>query len=71
MLMKTKLSKLRESQNLTLAETARRLNLPQTSYYRYETGERFPRINVGIKIADFFGVKNIRELWLPNSVNAS
>lgn len=60
---KTNLSELRTRLGITPMQMAKKLQIPKTNYYYYESGERIPRMNIGIKIADELGVKDLRELW--------
>ena len=41
-LIPEKLKEVREKQGMTRVEAARRMNIPQSSYVRYEKGERRP-----------------------------
>lgn len=65
----TNLSKIRAQQGISPMRVAKQLQIPKTTYYCYENGERIPRVNDAIRIADKFGVKDLRELWPPNTGN--
>ena len=45
---------LRQKMNLSQNETARRLNMPQTTLFNYESGVSEPNISTMIKLDDFF-----------------
>ena len=47
---------MREDADLSRRELAEKLNIPQTSYTRYETGQREMPLNIAIKLADFYKV---------------
>ncbi len=47
---------LREQKKLSMAETARMLRIPYTTYINYEKGEREPNSEMLVKIANFFQV---------------
>ena len=55
-MLKDKLRYLRKHQELSQAEVARRLNLTQPTYNRYETGTYPPDVETLKRIADFFDV---------------
>lgn len=63
----TNLSKLRARLGITPMQMAKKLQIPKTNYYYYESGDRLPKMDVGIKIADTLGVKNLREIWPPTA----
>ena len=66
-----KLRSARIRQGLSFSELARRAKVSEVNCCRYESGTRKPLIDFAIKIADALGVKDLRELWPPNSANAS
>ena len=47
---------MREDSDLSRRELAEKIGLPQTSYTRYETGQREMPLSVAIKLADFYKV---------------
>ena len=51
-----RIEELRNNMNLNKAETARRLEIPYTTYISYEKGEREPNSEMLIKLAKFFNV---------------
>ncbi len=51
-----KLKELRQKLNLSQSEVAKKLGMPQTTFYYYEAGRNDPSIETLIKIADFFNV---------------
>ena len=51
-----KLKELRESRGLSQVEVAKKLNLNNVTYGRYEASARQPDIETLCKIADFYGV---------------
>ncbi|MBR3767569.1 MAG: helix-turn-helix domain-containing protein [Clostridia bacterium] len=52
----TNISIIRKNKNITMAEAARILKLPYTTYVGYEKGEREPNIAILIRMADVFQV---------------
>lgn len=50
--MKTNLRTVRENRGKTQVEVAKAAGITLMSYYRYESGERLPRVDVAIKIAE-------------------
>lgn len=51
-----RLFELRKSEELTQCEMAKRLNITQPSYIRYENGTSEPSLETLAKIADIFDV---------------
>lgn len=51
-----KIKQLREAKNISMAEAARLLNIPYTTYIGYEKGDREPNSEMLIKIASFYNV---------------
>lgn len=51
-----RLRELRLATGMQQQEAAKKLNIPGSTYAGYERGEREPRINVLIKLADYFHV---------------
>ncbi len=47
---------MREDADLSRRELAEKLNIPQTSYTRYETGQREMPLHIAVKLADFYKV---------------
>ena len=47
---------LRKNMNISMAQTAKELNIPYTTYVNYEKGTREPNSEMMIKLADFFNV---------------
>lgn len=47
---------MREDADLSRRELAEKLNMPQTTYTRYETGQREIPLSIAIKLADFYKV---------------
>lgn len=52
----------RKSAGFTQKEVANRIGVKEVSYQRYEYGER-PSLLTAIRIADLFGILDIRYLW--------
>ena len=55
------LIKARAKTGFTQAEIASKANITSICYHRYEAGERIPRADVAIRIADALGVKSLRQ----------
>ena len=51
-----RLKELREEKGLTQKQAAKYLSMQQQTYQRYERGRREPRIDMLIKLADYFDV---------------
>lgn len=51
-----RIKKLRESMNISQEHLAKQLNVSPSTISMYEIGERIPRDETKIKIADMFGV---------------
>lgn len=60
--MKTNLRTMREDRGKTQVEVAKAAEITTMSYYRYESGERLPRVDVAIKIAVALG-STVEELF--------
>ena len=58
-----KLAAVRKALGKTQAETAKEIGIAEIAYRTYERGTRTPSITTALKIADLFGVKDLRELW--------
>lgn len=43
--------------SMTIREAANAVNVSPSSWYQYEMGDRTPRDEVKIRIAEYFGVK--------------
>ncbi len=56
----TELKEAREKANLTQVKVAERVRITEVSYQNYEAGERIPRADVAIVIADTLGVKSYK-----------
>lgn len=54
--MVLKIKELRKKFDMTQLELAKKLNISQTNYSRYEMGKNSPDIDMLIKMADFFHV---------------
>lgn len=59
--MAVRLKEYRERFNLTLADLSNKTGVPAQTLNRYELGQRAPKIDVAIKIADAL---NINPLWI-------
>lgn len=57
---------IRKSRNMTQKEVAEELRLNCVTYNRYETGERAPKLEIIIKLADFFNVTTDQLLGRKN-----
>ena len=57
----TNLKKAREKTGLTQARVAEMVGITAVGYQNYEAGERIPRADVAIAIADALGVKSYKE----------
>ena len=51
-----KIKELRTKMQLSQYEVAKKLDIPQTTFYNYETERNDPSIKTLIKMADFFNV---------------
>ena len=51
-----RLSQLRKEEKLSQEALAKKLEIGSRAYQYYESGERLPRLDVLIKLADYFGV---------------
>ena len=51
-----RLKELRKATGIQQQEAAKKLGIPGSTYAGYERGEREPRIDVLIKLADYFDV---------------
>ncbi|GEP75685.1 helix-turn-helix domain-containing protein [Weissella thailandensis] len=51
-----RLKELRKGKGMQQQEAAKELNIPGSTYAGYERGEREPRIDMLIKLADYFDV---------------
>ena len=51
-----KIKELRTKMKLSQYEVAKKLDIPQTTFYNYETERNDPSIKTLIKMADFFNV---------------
>ena len=56
----------RQNKGFTQTEIASKVNITPICYQRYEAGERTPRADVAIRIADALGIRSytaFKELW--------
>lgn len=63
---KTQIQIIRERKGIAFMEMLKLANIPKSTYYRYEQGQRTPDAKTAIRIADALGVKNYKEfraLW--------
>ncbi len=51
-----RIKQLRENKGISMAQAAKELHLPYTTYVNYEKGEREPKSEALIKLAQYFGV---------------
>lgn len=56
-----KLIERRNKMGLTQVEVARQAKIADRAYQHYEAGERIPRADIAIRIADAIGVKSYEE----------
>lgn len=56
-----KLRAAREKSGKTQAQVAKETEIAERAYQNYETGERTPRADVAIAIADTLGVKSYKQ----------
>ncbi len=56
-----KLIETRNKKGLTQVEVAEKVGITPVCYQRYESGERIPRANIAIRIADTIGVKSYKD----------
>lgn len=56
-----KLIEQRNKTGLTQVEVAEKAEIKERAYQNYEAGERIPRADVAIRIADALGVKSLRQ----------
>lgn len=54
--METRLRELREDNDITQRECAKKANIGKNSYIRYENGERVPPLDTIIEYAKFYNV---------------
>lgn len=59
-----KLKDLRQNKNKTLEELASELCISQSAVGMYETGQRIPRDEIKIRIAEYFGVP-VEAIFFP------
>ncbi|NMA95558.1 MAG: helix-turn-helix transcriptional regulator [Clostridiales bacterium] len=59
---------LREKMNLTQRQVAKAINITTSYYGMIEQGVRTPKLDIAIKIADFFGT-NVKEIFFDNLDN--
>ena len=57
----TKLKNAREKVGLTQVKVAEWVGITEVSYQNYEAGERIPRADIAIAIADTLGIKSYKE----------
>lgn len=57
----TDLKKARENSSLTQARVAEQVGIRVVCYQRYEAGERIPRADIAISIADTLGIKSYKK----------
>lgn len=57
----TKLKEAREKINLTQVKVAEQVGITEVSYQNYEAGERIPRADVAIAIAEVLKIKSFRQ----------
>lgn len=48
----------------TIRDTAAAVNVSPSAWYMYENGDRIPRDEVKIRIAEYFGVK-VADIFFP------
>lgn len=60
----TKLKERRERCGLTQMKIAQRVGITEVGYQNYEAGERIPRTDIAIQIADELKVKTYKEFKL-------
>ena len=56
----TKLKNAREKAGLTQVKVANHVGITEVSYQNYESGERIPRADIAILIADTLGIKSYK-----------
>lgn len=66
-----RLKELREELGLSLSTLSKELDIPKTSLSNYERGEREPRLDVWVRIADYFGVDPAYLMGLSDIKNFS
>lgn len=64
--MQTRIRDLREDADLTQTQVAARLNMSQTGYSKYETGENAVPAPILVKLAEFYGTSVDYLLGLTN-----
>jgi len=55
-IFKKRIKELRSERNLTLREIGEALGIDHTTYSSYETGKAHPKLELFVKIAEFFDV---------------
>lgn len=54
--METNIRKIRKEKNITQKQLAEKFNLHQTAISEWESGRTYPRIEIAIQLANYFGV---------------
>ena len=57
--MKNRIKELREKNNLTLKGLGKKVGLADNTLSQYETGKRFPQLEVWQKLADYLEITEI------------
>lgn len=57
----TKLKRAREKVGLTQVRVAKQAGITEVSYQNYEAGERIPRADIAIAIAETLGIKSFKQ----------
>lgn len=57
----TRLKEAREKINLTQVKVAEQVGITEVSYQNYEAGERIPRADIAIAIAETLKIKSFRQ----------
>ena len=69
-LVAERLKKLRKNKNVSVDEMSKALNISRSAICMYESGNRIPRDEVKIKIAQYFNT-TVDEIFFRNSVTNS
>ena len=57
--MKNRIKELRQKNNLTLKELGQKVGMANNTLSQYETGKRFPQLEVWQKLADYLEITEI------------
>ena len=70
-ILNNKLKIFRKAKGMSQVEMSKIINKTERTYRHYEAGERVPDVFTAIRIADFYGIKDLRELFKLGGENSS